>query len=116
MERVVQLCENQGVLQQVQLGGSRNRQISTIRKQLAKEFVEEPGMSYAGAVRLLGISASGIFVKSKDDNSGSEKIGILLLRRFPSLHIARIFRKIQMHSDSEIRSRSPDVADCKNER
>ncbi|MBM3423640.1 MAG: hypothetical protein FJY09_10430 [Chlorobi bacterium] len=38
--------------------GSRNRQCSLIRKQLAGAFVEEQNMSYAGAARLLGISAS----------------------------------------------------------
>lgn len=59
-EQVAQLCKENGVSQQALQGGSRNRTCSAIRKQLARAFVEELGMSYAGAARLLGISASGI--------------------------------------------------------
>jgi len=59
-ERVAQLCRDQGVLRQALQGGSRNRTCSAIRRQLAGEFVGELGMSYAGAARLLGISASAV--------------------------------------------------------
>jgi REP element-mobilizing transposase RayT len=59
-ERVEHLCKEKGVLKKALLGGSRNVWCSAIRKQLAREFVEELGMSYAGAARLLGISASGV--------------------------------------------------------
>jgi hypothetical protein len=59
-ERVALLCKERGVSEQALLAGSRTHKCSAIRKQLAREFVEKSGMSYAGAARLLGISASAV--------------------------------------------------------
>jgi REP element-mobilizing transposase RayT len=59
-ERVALLCKERGVSEQALLAGSRTHKCSAIRKELAREFVEKSGMSYAGAARLLGISASAV--------------------------------------------------------
>jgi REP element-mobilizing transposase RayT len=59
-ERVALLCKERGVPEQALLAGSRTHKCSAIRKELALEFVEKSGMSYAGAARLLGISASAV--------------------------------------------------------
>jgi hypothetical protein len=59
-ERLQRLCEEKGVAVKAMHTGSRTRECSAIRKQLSKEFVEELGLSYAGAARILGISASGV--------------------------------------------------------
>ncbi|HWQ26211.1 MAG TPA: hypothetical protein VN367_05445, partial [Chlorobaculum sp.] len=59
-ERLQRLCEEKGVAVKAMHTGSRTRECSAIRKQLSKEFVEELRLSYAGAARILGISASGV--------------------------------------------------------
>ena len=59
-ERLELLCREKGVSKQALQAGSRTRQCSAIRKQLAGEYVGELGMTYAGAARLLGISASAV--------------------------------------------------------
>jgi len=60
MERLECLCREKGVSKQALQAGSRTRQCSAVRKQLAGEYVGELGMTYAGAARVLGISASAV--------------------------------------------------------
>ena len=59
-KRLERLCRENGVSKQALQAGSRTRQCSAVRKQLAGEYVGELGMTYAGAARLLGISASAV--------------------------------------------------------
>lgn len=59
-KRLDELCREAGVSLHALQGGSRNRTCSSIRRQLVREYVEELGMSYAGAARLLGVSASAV--------------------------------------------------------
>jgi REP element-mobilizing transposase RayT len=59
-ERLQRRCEEKGVAVKAMHTGSRTRQCSAIRRQLAEEFIGELGLSYAGAARILGISASGV--------------------------------------------------------
>ena len=59
-KRLERLCREKGVSKQALQAGSRTRQCSAVRKQLAGEYVGELGMTYAGAARLLGISASAV--------------------------------------------------------
>ena len=60
-ERVRELCEEAGVSVDALMGGSRVRVITDLRKRLAVEFVQEKGMSYAGAARYLGISETAVY-------------------------------------------------------
>jgi REP element-mobilizing transposase RayT len=59
-ERLVQACEYAEVTVKALQGGSRKRECSELRKQLALEYVLELGMTYAGAARLLGVSAAAV--------------------------------------------------------
>lgn len=59
-ERLVQVCEHAEVTVKALQGGSRKRECSELRKQLALEYVLELGMTYAGAARLLGVSAAAV--------------------------------------------------------
>lgn len=59
-DRLDELCREQGVSLQALQGGSRIRACSAIRRQVVEEFVVGKGMSYAGAARLLGVSASAV--------------------------------------------------------
>ena len=53
-------CEEVGISVQALQGGSRKREFTELRKRLALEYVLELAMTYAGAVRLLGISAGAV--------------------------------------------------------
>lgn len=53
-------CEETGISVTMMSAGSRVRACSALRKELVVEFVQELGLSYAAAARLLGISASGV--------------------------------------------------------
>jgi putative transposase len=59
-ERLVQACAHAEVTVKALQGGSRKRECSELRKQLALEYVLELGMTYAGAARLLGVSAAAV--------------------------------------------------------
>ncbi|MCF8217174.1 MAG: transposase [Chlorobium sp.] len=59
-ERLRQACEDAGVNINALQGGSRKQNCSELRKKLALEYVLELGMTYAGAARLLGISAAAV--------------------------------------------------------
>ncbi len=59
-ERLQRMCEDSGVNLQALQGGSRKRECSELRKRLALEYILELGMTYAGAARLLGISAAAV--------------------------------------------------------
>ncbi|NHQ60039.1 hypothetical protein G9409_05460 [Chlorobium sp. BLA1] len=59
-ERLQRACEESGIKVQALQGGSRMRECAELRKKLALEYVRELGMSYAGAARLLGISAAAV--------------------------------------------------------
>ncbi|NTU98257.1 MAG: hypothetical protein HGA62_10655 [Chlorobiaceae bacterium] len=59
-ERLVSACEDAGISVQALQGGSRKRECTELRKRLALEYVLELGMTYAGAARLLGISAAAV--------------------------------------------------------
>ncbi len=59
-ERLKIACEKAGIMVLAMQGGCRMRECSALRKKLAVEYVRELGMSYAGAARLLGISAAAV--------------------------------------------------------
>lgn len=59
-EQLVEACEHAGISLQALQGGSRKRECSELRKQLAQQYVLELGMTYAGAARLLGVSAAAV--------------------------------------------------------
>ncbi len=59
-ERLARACEETGIMLQSLQGGCRMRECSALRKKLALEYVQELGMSYAGAARLLGISGAAV--------------------------------------------------------
>ncbi|MCF8383919.1 MAG: transposase, partial [Chlorobium sp.] len=59
-ERLVSACEEAGISVQALQGGSRKRECTELRKRLALKYVLELGMTYAGAARLLGISAAAV--------------------------------------------------------
>ena len=59
-ERLALSCEHAGISVKALQGGSRTRECSELRKQLAQEYVLEQGMTYAGAARLLGVSAAAV--------------------------------------------------------
>ncbi|MEE9905955.1 MAG: transposase [Chlorobium sp.] len=67
-DRLLQACEGEGVNVQALQSGCRRRECSELRKRLALEYVLELGMTYAGAARMLGISAAAVnrIVKSND--------------------------------------------------
>lgn len=53
-------CEDAGINRQALHGGSRNRQVSKVRHDLACKLTKELGLSYAEAARLLGVSTSAV--------------------------------------------------------
>lgn len=59
-ERLALTCEHAGISVKALQGGSRTRECSELRKQLAQQYVLELGMAYAGAARLLGVSAAAV--------------------------------------------------------
>ena len=59
-ERLYRACETAGIMVQALQGGCRMRECSELRKKLALEYVRELGMTYAGAAKLLGISAAAV--------------------------------------------------------
>ncbi len=59
-ERLTRACEEDGIHVQALQGGCRMRKCSDLQKKLAVEYVQVLGMSYAGAVRLPGISGGGV--------------------------------------------------------
>jgi len=59
-ERLRSACEEAGVNILALQNGSRMRECSALRKRLAVEFVQELGMTYAGAARLLGVSSAAV--------------------------------------------------------
>ncbi len=59
-ERLRTACEEAGINVQALQAGSRRQECSELRKRLALEYVLELGMTYAGAARLLGISAAAV--------------------------------------------------------
>ena len=59
-KRLQRACEAAGVMVQALQGGCRMRECSELRKKLAWEYVRELGMTYAGAARLLGVSAAAV--------------------------------------------------------
>ncbi|NTU97233.1 MAG: hypothetical protein HGA62_05370 [Chlorobiaceae bacterium] len=59
-ERLQEACGKAGIVIQSLQGGSRMKACSELRKRLAIEYVRELGMTYAGAARLLGISAAAV--------------------------------------------------------
>jgi putative transposase len=59
-ERLLLACTEAGISVQALQGGCRMRECSELRKKLAVEYVLELGMTYAGAGRLLGISAAAV--------------------------------------------------------
>jgi len=59
-EGLLTACEEAGISVQALQAGSRKRKCTELRKRLALGYVLELGMSYAGAARLLGISAAAV--------------------------------------------------------
>jgi putative transposase len=59
-ERLQKVCDEAGIKVEALQGGCRMRECSELRKKLAVEYVRELGMTYAGAARLLGISAAAV--------------------------------------------------------
>ena len=53
-------CEKAGIMVEALQGGCRMRKCSALRKTLALEYVRELGMTYAGAAKLLGVSAAAV--------------------------------------------------------
>ena len=60
MEALERRCEVAGITSQVLQSGSKRRECTQVRKELAHHFVLELGLSYADTARLLGISASAV--------------------------------------------------------
>jgi putative transposase len=55
-----QAFAQKGLTMEVLQAGSRNREYSAIRRELAGKFVIEMGMSHADVARMLGISRAGV--------------------------------------------------------
>ncbi len=53
-------CKDAGIDGQALLGGSRNRQVSKVRRDLSHKLTKELGLSFAEAARLLGVSTSAV--------------------------------------------------------
>ena len=53
-------CKDAGISLESLRSGSRRKECSSVRKELALRFVLELGLSYAETARMLGISASGV--------------------------------------------------------
>ena len=59
-EEVTQRCEEAGIMVQALQAGSKRRECTDLRKELAEKFVLEYGLTYAEAARLLGVSTSAV--------------------------------------------------------
>ncbi|MCF8384051.1 MAG: transposase [Chlorobium sp.] len=59
-EMLERQCAEKGLSVEALQAGSRNREYSSIRRELARKFVIELGLSHADAARLLGISRAGV--------------------------------------------------------
>ena len=57
---VEQYCHEKGVSSQALSGGSRVRNVSKLRSELACKLIDELGLSFAEIARLLGVSTSAI--------------------------------------------------------
>ena len=55
-----QKCQEAGISQMAVTSGSRRHECTQLRRELARQFVLEMGLSYADAARVLGISASAV--------------------------------------------------------
>jgi hypothetical protein len=55
-------CAEKGLLVEALQAGSRSKEYSSIRRELAGKFVVELGLSHADAARMLGISFAGVSV------------------------------------------------------
>jgi REP element-mobilizing transposase RayT len=53
-------CEGSGILMQALSGGSRQRHVSKVRRELACRLTEDLGLSFAESARLLGVSTSAV--------------------------------------------------------
>jgi putative transposase len=53
-------CKEADINGQALLGGSRNRQVSKVRRELSHKLTKELGLSYAETARLLGVSTSAV--------------------------------------------------------
>ncbi len=66
IEALEQKCEVAGITSQALQSGSKRRECTQVRKELARHYVLELGLSFADTAQLLGISASSpIFLVSK---------------------------------------------------
>ena len=59
-EEVQKRCNEAGVIVQALQAGSKRRECTELRKELARKFVLQYGLTYAEAARLLGISTSAV--------------------------------------------------------
>jgi REP element-mobilizing transposase RayT len=59
-QMVVEHCREAGIHIQALAGGSRSREVSKLRYNLACKLTEELGLSYAETARLLGVSTSAV--------------------------------------------------------
>ena len=53
-------CAEKGLSVEALQAGSRNREYSSLRRELAGKFVIEMGLSHADVARMLGISRAGV--------------------------------------------------------
>ncbi len=60
LQLVESACEKGGISVQALSGGSRLRDVSNVRRELAQKMTEQLGLSFAETARLLGVSTSGI--------------------------------------------------------
>ncbi len=60
LEMLEQKCAEKGVSLDALQAGSRNREYSVLRRELARKFVFELGVSHADVARMLGISRAGV--------------------------------------------------------
>lgn len=59
-ELIANYCEESGISIQALRGGSRQRDISRVRREMACSLIEELGLSFAETARLLGVSTSAV--------------------------------------------------------
>jgi putative transposase len=59
-EMLARACAEKGLSVPALQAGSRNREYSAIRRELARMFVNEWGLSHANVARMLGISRAGV--------------------------------------------------------
>ena len=60
MDVLEQQCQEKGISLMAVTSGSRRHECAQLRRELARQFVLELGLSYADAARVLGISASAV--------------------------------------------------------